>query len=190
MKTLQGLPLTVLILGGWLTVNLGRICKDFARITSDSVDPGGSIDSQLRKDLWRLCKDYLWQCWSWGSWLTVINLGRIGKHFAMGVSIDSQLRKDPWRFCKDYLWQYWSWGQSTVNVGRIHKDFARITSDSVDPGGQSTVNLGRICKDFARITSDSVDPGGSIDSQLRKDPKTLQGLPLTVMILGKGVNWQ
>ena len=27
-------------------------------------------------------------------------------------------------------------------------------------GGQSRVNLGRICKDFARISSDSVDPGG------------------------------
>ena len=33
-KTLQGLPQTVLILGdGRLIVNLGRICKDFARIT-------------------------------------------------------------------------------------------------------------------------------------------------------------
>ena len=40
MKTLQGLPLTVLILGGQSTVNLGRIHEDFARITSDSVDPG------------------------------------------------------------------------------------------------------------------------------------------------------
>ena len=39
-----------------------------------------------------------------------------------------------------------------VNLGRIHEDFARITSDSVDPGwgGELTVNLGRIhkeCKD-------------------------------------------
>ena len=86
----------------------------------------------------------------------------------------------------------------TVNLGRIHKDFARITSDSVDPGGgsidsqlgkdpaktlqglphdsvdpgggQLTVNLGRIHEDFARIISYSVDPGGSIDSQLGKDP--------------------
>ena len=43
MKTLQGLPLTVLILGGGgqSMVNLERICKDFARITSDNVDPGG-----------------------------------------------------------------------------------------------------------------------------------------------------
>ena len=60
-KTLQGLPLTVLIPGGQSTVNLGRIHKDFARITSDSVDPGGwgSIDSQLGKDPQRLYKDYL-----------------------------------------------------------------------------------------------------------------------------------
>ena len=98
-----------------------------------------------------------------------------------------------------------------VNLERICKDFARITSDSVDPGGQLMVNLERICKDFARITCDSVDPGrGSIDSQLERickdfaritsdnvDPggsingqlgegsvKTLQGLPMTVLILG------
>ena len=41
MKTFEGLPLTVLILGGQLTGNLGMIHKDFARITSDSVDPVG-----------------------------------------------------------------------------------------------------------------------------------------------------
>ena len=40
-------------------VNLVRIRKDFARITSDNVGPGGLIDSQLGKDLQRLCKDYL-----------------------------------------------------------------------------------------------------------------------------------
>ena len=41
MKTLQGLPLTMLILvGGQLTVNLERTCKDFTRITFDNVDPG------------------------------------------------------------------------------------------------------------------------------------------------------
>ena len=40
--------------GGQLTLNLERICEFFARITSDNVDPGwvgGSIDSQLGKDL-------------------------------------------------------------------------------------------------------------------------------------------
>ena len=43
MKTLQGLPLTMLILGGQSMVNLGRIHEDFARITSDNVDPVGVI---------------------------------------------------------------------------------------------------------------------------------------------------
>ena len=38
-------------------INLERICKHFARITCDSVDPGGSIDSQLEKDLQRLGED-------------------------------------------------------------------------------------------------------------------------------------
>ena len=82
------------------------------------------------------------------------------------------------------------WGgrgvQLMVNLERICKDIARITSDNVDPGGinqqstwkgsaktlqgllltmlilgdQSTVNLERICKDIVRITSDNVDPGG------------------------------
>ena len=56
-KTLEGLLLTMLILGG--TVNLGRIHKDFGKITSDNVGPGGSIDSQLGNDLQRLWKDYL-----------------------------------------------------------------------------------------------------------------------------------
>ena len=45
--------------GGQSMVNLERICKDIARITSDNVDPGGSINGQLGKDLQRHCKDYL-----------------------------------------------------------------------------------------------------------------------------------
>ena len=43
-------------------VNWERICKDIARNISENVDPGGSIDSQLGKDLQRHCKDYLGQC--------------------------------------------------------------------------------------------------------------------------------
>ena len=51
-KTLQGLPLTMLILGGGsIDGQLGKDHKDIARITSDNVDPGGSINSQLEKDL-------------------------------------------------------------------------------------------------------------------------------------------
>ena len=48
--TLEGSPLTMLILGGKSMVNLEKICDDFGRITSDNVDPGGSIDSHLGKD--------------------------------------------------------------------------------------------------------------------------------------------
>ena len=74
-----------------------------------------------------------------------------------------------------------------VNLVRIHEDFARITSDNVDPGaggGRSTVTLERIHEDFARITSDNVDPGGLIDGHLGKDLQRLQGLPLTMLIGG------
>ena len=43
--------MTMLILGGQLTVTLGRICEDFVRITCDNVDPGGSVnESHLGKD--------------------------------------------------------------------------------------------------------------------------------------------
>ena len=60
-ETLEGLPLTMLILGegGRLTLNLERIRKDFGRIASDNVDPGGLINTQLGKDLQRLWKDCL-----------------------------------------------------------------------------------------------------------------------------------
>ena len=51
-------------------------------------------------------------------------------------------------------------GQLMLNLERICKDIARITSDNVDLGGQLTLHLERICKDIARITSDNVDPGG------------------------------
>ena len=56
-NTLQGLPLTMLILGGQLTVNLERIHEHFARITFDNVDSGGSINAQLGKDLQRHRED-------------------------------------------------------------------------------------------------------------------------------------
>ena len=160
---------------GWLTVNLGRIHKDFARITSDSVDPGGWSTVNLGR-IHRLWKDYIWQCWSW-----------------VGGLIDSQLRKDPQRLCKDYLSVLiLGVGQSTVNLGRICKDLARITSDSVDPGGGSIdselrKDLQRPCKDYLL----SVDPRGvNWQSTSEGSVKTLQGLPLTVLILGGLINSQ
>ena len=71
-----------------------------------------------------------------------------------------------------------------VNLERIYKHFARITSDNVDPRDQSMVTLERICKHFARITSDNVDPGGNQQSTWKGSMNTLQGLPLTMLILG------
>ena len=56
-------------------------------------------------------------------------------------------------------------------------------------GVQSMVNLERICEDFARITCDSVDPGARGVNQWstwKGSAKTLQGLPMTVLIWGGG----
>ena len=52
-----------------------------------------------------------------------------------------------------------------VNLERICRDIAKITSDNVDPGGRSQlmVNLERICKDIARMTSDNVDAWGEVN---------------------------
>ena len=60
MGTLQGLPLTMLILGGQSTHNLERIREDIARITSDNVDPGGKLTHNLErisKDIARTTSD-------------------------------------------------------------------------------------------------------------------------------------
>ena len=88
MKTLQGLPVTMLILGGSIDGHLGRIHEDFVRITCDNVDSGvgrlGSINSHLRKDPQTLQ----------GLPMTMLILGQ---------SINGQLRKDLQRICKDYL---------------------------------------------------------------------------------------
>ena len=130
-KTLEGLPLTMLILGGGSTLNLG-------------------ID---RHSTWKGSAKTLE-----GLPLTMLILGG---------------------------------GRSTLNLERIRKDFGRIASDNADPGGggRSTLNLERIRKDFGRIASDNADPGGgSIDrhSTWKGSAKTLEGLPLTMLILGGG----
>ena len=50
----------MLILGGQSTYTLEKIHEDIARITSDSVDPGGgAVDTHLGRDPQRHCKDYL-----------------------------------------------------------------------------------------------------------------------------------
>ena len=72
-----------------------------------------------------------------------------------------------------------------VNLERICKDITRIISDNVDPGwsGCLMFYLERIHKDIARITSDNVDPGVNQWSTWKGSAKTLQGLPLTMLIL-------
>ena len=130
-----------------MTVNLGRIHEDFARITSDSVDPGwgrGSIDSQLGKDLQRVCKDYL----------TVLILGESNQQSTWEGSMKT-LQGLPQTVL------ILGGGQLTVNLGRIHEDFTRITSDSVYPGVR----------------------GFNQQSPWEGSTKTLQGLPQTVLIL-------
>ena len=104
-------------------------------------------------------------------------------------------------------------GRSTLNLERIRKDYGRITSDNADPrGGSIDTQLGkdpqRLWKD--RLWQ-CWSWGGSIDAQLGKDPqrlwedhlwqcwswegvdwhstwkgsaKTLEGSPLTMLILG------
>ena len=52
------------------------------------------------------------------------------------------------------------------------------------------VNLERIHKDFARITTDNVDLGVNRWSSLKGSVKTLQGLPLTMLILGGSIDGQ
>ena len=61
-KTLEGSPLTMLILGGGRsTLNLERIHKDFGRITSDNADPGGGRSTlnleRIRKDFGKITSD-------------------------------------------------------------------------------------------------------------------------------------
>ena len=54
-----------------------------------------------------------------------------------------------------------------------------------------TLNLERIHNNFGRITSDNVDPGG-VDrhSTWKGSTKTLEGSPLTMLILGGSIDTQ
>ena len=108
-------------------------------------------------------------------------------------------------------------GSIDTQLGRICRDLGRIASGNVDPGGvdrhstwkgsaetleglplrmlilgcQSTLNLERICRDLGRIASDNVDPGGvNRPSTWKGSAETLEGLPLTMLILGGLINTQ
>ena len=56
-------------------------------------------------------------------------------------------------------------------------------------GGQSMVTLERIHNDFGRITSDNVDPGGGqLMVTWKGSAMILEGLPLTMLILGGSID--
>ena len=199
VRTLQGLPLTMLILGGGQsTHNLERIHKDIARITSDNVYPGGggSINTQLGKDQQGHCKDYPWQCWSWGvNWHTT---WKGSMRTLQGLPLTMLIQGVNW---------HTTWKGSVRTLQGLPLTMLIL-------GGQSTHNLERICKDIGRITSDNVDPGGVDWHKLGKDlwgyckdylwqcwsrginqhttwkgsTRTVQGLPLTMLILGRSIN--
>ena len=145
VKTMEGSPLTMLILGGRSTLNLERIHEDYGRIASDNADPGEGRSTLNLEGSVKTMK---------GSPLTMLILG--------------------------------GGGQSTLNLERIREDYGRIASDNADSwGGRSTLNLERICEDYGRIASDNADPGG-VDrhSTWKGSAKTMEGSPLTMLILG------
>ena len=83
--------------GGQSTLNLERIHRDFGRIASDNVDPGGLINTQLGKDQ---CRD----------------LGRIASDNVDPGGIDTQLWKG--QLGRDQLGKE---GGETLNLERIHR---------------------------------------------------------------------
>ena len=124
--TLLGLPLTMLILGGWSMMlgdtQLGKSLCNFAGITSDNVDPGGQSTLNLGSHFATLL----------GLPLTMLILGgqstlNLGSHFATLLGLPLTMLN-----------------QLTLNLGS-HCNFAGITSDNVDPWGtgvRSTLNFG------------------------------------------------
>ena len=189
-ETLEGSPLTMFILGGQLTLNLERICRDLGRITSDNVHPGGG---RLTLNLERIHRDF----------------GRItSDNVHPGGSIDTQLGKDPQRLWKDSpltmfilgggFNQHSTWKGSAetleglpltmfiLGVGVDRHSTWKGSTETLEGlpltmlilGGQSTLNLERICRDFGRIL------GGSIDTQLGQCQRPWKDSPLTMFILG------
>ena len=81
-----------------INVTLGKIPEDFARITCDNVDPGGSIDGQLEKvhqDFARITCDNV----DPGECQSTVTLGRMQglpvDNVDPGWGIDSYLGQDP-----------------------------------------------------------------------------------------------
>ena len=91
-KTLEGLPLTMLILGGQSTLHLERIHKDFGRIASDNVDPGGVNQHSTWKGSTNTLE---------GSPLTMLILGGFNQ-------------QSPWKECVETLSTFQLHHQSTL----------------------------------------------------------------------------
>ena len=119
--TLEGSPLTMLILGGQLTVSLERIHNDFGRITSDMLILGVNQWSTWKGSTMTLEGSPLTMLILGGQ--LMVNLERIHNDFGRITSDNVDPR-----------------GQSTVNLERIHDDFGRITYDNVDPGEGGSID--------------------------------------------------
>ena len=152
VKTLEGSPLTMLILGGRSTINLERICEDFGRITSDNADLGGG---RLTLNLERIHKDF----------------GRITSDNAdLGGSINTQLGSCHFLGGEGGEGRGGEGGSIDTQLGSCHFLGGEGGEGRGGEGDRSTLNLERIREDFGRITSDNADLGGSINTQLGKDP--------------------
>ena len=171
MRTLQGLPLTMLIQGvNWHTTWKGST-RTLQGLPLTMLILGGVNRHTTWKGSVRTSQVLPLTMLIWGS-------------------INTQLGKVPWGHCKDYLWQCWSGvcvNQHTTWKGSM-RTLQGLPLIMLILGGQLTHNLKRICKDIARITSDNVDPGGvNQHATWKGSMRTLQGLPLRMLILG--FNW-
>ena len=204
--TLEGLPLPMLILrGGRSTLNLERIHNDFGRITSANADPGGvnrhstwkgsakTLEGlpELGKDLQWLWKDRLCQCWSWGgvnwhsTWngsamtlegssLPMLILGGVDRHSTWkGSAMTLEGSPLPMLILGG--------GQLTLNLERIHKDFARITSTWKG----STMTL-----EGSPLPMLILGGGFNWHSTWKGSAMTLEGLPQAMLILGGSIDTQ
>ena len=132
--------------GGLIDTQLGRSLCNFAGITSDNVDAGGRGVNQ--HSTWEVTSATLL-----GLTLTMLILWgqltiNLGSHFAtlLGLPLTILIRGG-------------AGGSINTQLGKSLCNFAGITSDNVDAGGQST-QLGKLLCNFAGITSDNVDPRG------------------------------
>ena len=193
--TLEGSPLTVLILGDWSTVNLERIHNDFGRITSDNVDLG-SINGQLGKELQWPWKDHLWQCWFWGQsmsmWkgstmtlegspLTMLILGGVNQWSTWKGSAMT-LAGSPLTMLILGGVDWWSTWKGSTMILEGSPMTMLILGRSIDS------QLGKVGKDLQWLWKDHLwqcwSWGVDWQSTWKGSVMTLEGSPLTMLILG------